>query len=122
MVLCSSTHQSLMLLAGTEASLMVSRIPHTFIFRVVKYNLKNSQFISFNKLFCSKKTCQFRPRRGFPHLKSITQVSTEPEQLFPQGFAKKEYICAVAVCMKHFGFINLPLLRVYILKKVFILV
>lgn len=66
MVLCSSTHQSLMLLAGTEASLMVSRIPHTFIFRVVKYNLKNSQFISFNKLFCSKKYANLDPAVGFP--------------------------------------------------------
>lgn len=66
MVLCSSTHQSLMFLAGTEATLMVSRIPHTFIFCVVKYNLKNSQFISFNKLFCYEKDANLDAAVGFP--------------------------------------------------------
>lgn len=55
-----------MFLASTDASLMVSRIPHTFIFCVVKYNLKNSHFLSFNKLFCSKKYANLDPAVGFP--------------------------------------------------------
>lgn len=55
-----------MFLAGTEATLMVSRIPHTFSFCVVKYNLKNSQFISFNKLFCYEKYANLDAAVGFP--------------------------------------------------------
>lgn len=44
---------------------MVSRIPHTFTFCVVKYNLKNPQFISFNKLFCYDKYANLDPAEGF---------------------------------------------------------
>lgn len=101
MVLCSSTHQSLMFLAGTEATLMVSRIPHTFIFCVVQYNLKNSQLISFNKLFCYEKYANLDAAVGFPTKINHSGIK-EPEHLIPQGFAKREYICAAAVYMNVF--------------------
>lgn len=100
--ICYSTYQSLMFLVGTEATLTISRIPPTFILCVVKDSLKNSQFMSFNKLFCYDKCVNLDPCCGFFHLKSITQVSKEPEHLFPQGLSEKEYICPAVVCIKVF--------------------
>lgn len=99
---------------------MVSRIPHTFIFCVVKYNLKNSQFISFNKLFCYEKDANLDAAVGFPT--KINHSGIQGARAFnPTGICRENIFVLQLYAWTYFWFINVPLLCVYILK-VFILV